>query len=496
MKPGQQPTAVKPEPDLRPPGNRAETNAVHPGKRGLVWAALAAVILLGLAVLLVLPGMVSQSASPGPVSVSEPEPALAEETPRADGQGVEQSKRRAMQAMQDFLQARARLELANAPAWGEPEWSQAVDGADRGNDLFGELEFERAAETFQSSLEILIGLESGKDQRLADALESGWQALQANDSMAAVAFFETAVAIDADNEEALEGLGRARLRPQLLHLMAAGDSARSANELQQAQSAYAEAVGLDGLYEPAATALQQVSEEITDIAFRDAISRALNAMQAQDTQTAESALRQAASLKPDEQVVSDTRYQLAQLKQKIWLAGQRRAAAIAVGDEDWSDAVTIYRNVLKKVPQAAFATQGLELAEDRERTHAQLDHYLTDPARIYSAQPLANAKKLMASVAEPPPEEIRLAEKIQRLKALIVQAETPLPVTLLSDGVTNVLIYRVGRLGAFTSQQLDLTPGTYTVVGTRPGYRDVRHILVVKPGAEPPALDIRCEETV
>ena len=35
-----------------------------------------------------------------------------------------------------------------------------------------------------------------------------------------------------------------------------------------------------------------------------------------------------------------------------------------------------------------------------------------------------------------------------------------------------------------------------TVVGTRPGYRDVRRDLVVTPGGPPPAVNIRCEEPI
>jgi hypothetical protein len=62
--------------------------------------------------------------------------------------------------------------------------------------------------------------------------------------------------------------------------------------------------------------------------------------------------------------------------------------------------------------------------------------------------------------------------------------------------MTSVQIYHVGKLGQFTSQQLELRPGTYTVVGSRPGYRDVRQTLTVKPGAAQATMDIRCEETV
>ena len=73
---------------------------------------------------------------------------------------------------------------------------------------------------------------------------------------------------------------------------------------------------------------------------------------------------------------------------------------------------------------------------------------------------------------------------------------TAMTVTLKSDGLTTVQVYHVGRLGQFISQQLKLYPGTYTVVGSRPGYRDVRQTLTVTPGQQPTDLDIRCEETI
>ena len=165
-------------------------------------------------------------------------------------------------------------------------------------------------------------------------------------------------------------------------------------------------------------------------------------------------------------------------------------------NENWSAAAATYRKVLARLPQAAFARRGLAFAQDRERLNQQLDHYLADPTRIYSPQPRANAEKLITSAGTPPAAEPRLAGKIYSLQNLLTEAQIPLTVTLQSDGMTSVQIYHVGQLGQFTSQQLELRPGTYTVVGSRPGYRDVRQTFTVKPGPSQPVLDIRCEETV
>ena len=89
-----------------------------------------------------------------------------------------------------------------------------------------------------------------------------------------------------------------------------------------------------------------------------------------------------------------------------------------------------------------------------------------------------------------------LARKITALQSLISQASTPVPVQLRSDGETEVAIYHVGKLGRFVQHQLQLLPGTYTVIGSRQGYRDVRKQMTVAPGSASVSQQIVCEERI
>jgi hypothetical protein len=82
------------------------------------------------------------------------------------------------------------------------------------------------------------------------------------------------------------------------------------------------------------------------------------------------------------------------------------------------------------------------------------------------------------------------------LRDWLARAEVPVAVALRSDNQTQVTIFRVGQLGAFEQRSLELTPGSYTVIGTRPGYRDVRREISVVPGTPPPPVEIRCEEKI
>jgi hypothetical protein len=89
-----------------------------------------------------------------------------------------------------------------------------------------------------------------------------------------------------------------------------------------------------------------------------------------------------------------------------------------------------------------------------------------------------------------------LQKQIATLTDWVARADVPVPVAIESDNVTQVTIYRVGDLGAFGQRSLDLVPGSYTLVGTRPGYRDVRRQINVAPGAPLEPIVIRCEDRI
>jgi hypothetical protein len=89
-----------------------------------------------------------------------------------------------------------------------------------------------------------------------------------------------------------------------------------------------------------------------------------------------------------------------------------------------------------------------------------------------------------------------LKQQIATLSEWLARADVPVQIALQSDNITQVTIYRIGTLGTFEQRSLELVPGNYTVVGTRPGYRDVRREINVTPGAALPPVVIRCEDRI
>jgi len=398
--------------------------------------------------------------------------------------------------LQQVLKLQSRLELGNAAVWGEPAWSKAAGQMVSGDRMFGERRFADAAAAYADALDGLQQLDNEQEQIFSAALAAGQSALEVNDTETARVQFELALAVKPGHDLATRSLERAQARTAVLQSMTTGENAESNNDLEGAVVAYGEALQLDVDYRPAQDSLERVAAQLTDTRFRAAMSRVLTAMDNGRLNDAGTALEEAALLKPDEGVVRDARQRLAQARQQSNLSRLRRNAAAMVRKEDWQAATALYKKALKIDAGVGFARDGLVQAEARVQLHAQFDHYLNNPQRLYSAEPVMNARALLSEVGEAPADEPRLAKKIAQLKQLLAAATAPVQIRLTSDGETEVVIYRVARLGRFTERQLELKPGKYTAVGTRPGYRDVRKEFSVLPGQAPPPIDIRCEEPI
>jgi tetratricopeptide (TPR) repeat protein len=470
---------------LQPPaGSVPAENTQGKSLRNAVMA-FALLLATGLGVVLLLPKW-----------VSEAPPHAVNDVPDDSHADVAVVRQQAEQALQQFLRLQAEMKIINATVWGATEWNEAETRVRAGDRLFGERRFSEARQAYTSGIELLETLKSERPERLDSMLQAGWQALSENKADSAIEHFQSALAIEPDHVDALRGQAQAQVRDQVLQLMAVASKAQESAQFDAARDSYQSVLSLDPSYEPASTGLIRVTRMLKEQRFHAAMDRALIALDAARFQEADSALAQAAQLDPQHEALVDARQRLQVKRRQAAVNQLRRQASVQVRGENWETAVNLYNKVLRLDAGTGFARQGLVRAEQRATLNAQFDHYLENPERLYSAEPLANAEQLLDKNQEAPGNEPKLAGKIERLRILVAKARQPLPVELRSDGETEVTVYHVGRLGRFMAHRLELRPGTYTAVGVRSGYRDVRRVFSLKPGSDLATIDIRCEERI
>ena len=469
-------------------------------KAGLRWLAIGVlcVMLLALvAVVYVLPDLVAEREQRAPSApLTEPQRA-PRAAPSEDDRSTARDKREADRLLGLALRAKTELEAEGVAVWGGTDYDAALDRLAAGDAELDAQRYLEAAQEYTQTLSLLEALRAGKAERLAAALAAGEAALDAGDGPTARASFEIALAVEPQNARAQQGMLRARVFEEVSALIASGADDEARDALEDARDRYAEALTLDPRSQDARDALETVTARIRARDFQLAMSAALGALEDGDFNGAQAALTRAESLAPGSPEVADARVRLERARQRARIADHRHRAERLEREEHWREAAEHYAAVLAIDSNAAFARSGEHRSLARERIHEELDAYLAAPARLHAEELRESAHRLIAAVGDlDAASEPLLAEKLARLAEATEIAGTPMRVELESDNLTDVTVYKVGRFGRFERRQIMLTPGTYVVVGTRAGYRDVRVEFTLTAGQDPALVSVRCREKI
>jgi hypothetical protein len=231
-------------------------------------------------------------------------------------------------------------------------------------------------------------------------------------------------------------------------------------------------------------------------AFDAAMTEGLAAVERGAAAEARAAFERAEALRPGTTAVRDGLARADSAQRAEALAGHRQRAEAAERLEDWPTALREYEAALRVEPAVRFAVEGGARASLRAQIASRLDGYLRRPDRLSSEEVAAEAEVALDRASDMTPAGPKLRHQIEELRAQLAAARTPVPVRLLSYERTEVSVLRVGPMGRFREKALELKPGSYVVVGTRRGYRDTRHTLVVPPGQSPEPLVVRCHEVL
>jgi tetratricopeptide (TPR) repeat protein len=483
------------------PGDRSAASAAAPQRpRGTPppWPLVAvSVLLLGLVggVFFVLPSWVEDRESQPAVT---PPPA-AEEAPAAPAlppEEIEALRQQAEALLAQLLSQQALLSERAASVWGGEAWTEYGQLARAGDDAYLADAFQEAVPAYSQALEVGNALLERSGTIIESALRAGAEALAAGNAAVATEQFHLALEIDAANETAQSGLERAENLPEVLAAVRRGQEAERGGEPERAAAAYREALALDAAWQPAGDALQRIERDLRDRRFDDAMSRGFAALAAEDFESAHEHFNAALAIRPGAAEALDGELQAEQGRRLAQIALLEARALAFERRELWAQAIDLYERALETDTTLRFAQDGLKRARERVDLDSKMNHLLANPNLLFDDRVLEDSHGLLAGAREVESPGPRLEEQIQELGRLVTLASTPVSVELRSDEMTEVTLYRVGNLGSFAATTLELRPGTYTAVGSRNGYRDVRETFSIIPGRPLEPIRVQCVEPI
>ena len=406
----------------------------------------------------------------------------------------------ARELLQKILKLQAGLENEGVKVWGvdmlDTSYSQAITSLAEADAYLADKFFDKALNGYRETIVKFEQLAASRPERFRLAMHAGDEALTNLEGELAKKHYKLALAADSANSEALVGLQRAEDLPQVLDYIAQGKLYESEGNLDLARQMYNNAALLDNAFQPALDHLRDVDELILNRDFKRYMSDAISALNNDDIEQAKRALGIVKNLRPDSGGVRDLEQQVEKMALRIELKRQGLLALQFEQTEEWEMAVKVYSSVLKMDANAGFAQQGKLRAKRYLALNREVQDYLLNPDNLRAPEHMVHAREIykMAVVESDIGPKFRdNTEKLHNLIELYIQ---PVSIVIQSDDLTDITIYRVGKLGHFLEHRLELPPGSYKALGVRSGYRDVSLKFTVPAAGEEIKLTLFCKEEI
>ena len=469
-------------------------------QRLVVGALIAAAVLAAVTVAFYwLPGRLNEqrraaaeaaaAANATPVVTAPALPALSPEEAAA-------LKAQAEDLLAGLLTLQDQLTRLHVDAWANEDWLHYRELSDTADNAFLAVDFRSAVAGYTEATAFGNALAKRAAGAVESSLAAGDAALAAGNSELAIEQYDIVLAIEPTHAAALAARARAERVPAVLALLQRAESERVRGELDAALATYREALAIDPKWQAASVGAAEITRSLRDAEFERVLSAGFGALTDEDFGTAQERFTAALAMRPSSREAQDG---LAQAEEGTKLDRLKLSEARALAFERrelWDQAIALYRSVLESDRTLVFAQTGLERASARAGLNAKLSNLLNNPALLFGDGVLADARNLVEEAAGQTDKGPRLTGQIDELTRLIEVASTPIAVRVTSDQLTTVTLYRIGALGTFADRNVELRPGTYTIVGSRDGYRDVRQTFTVRPGRNLPPINVVCVEPI
>ncbi|HVS78096.1 MAG TPA: protein kinase, partial [Steroidobacteraceae bacterium] len=500
-----------------PGGGRARPAASYGGRRPRRWPYLVSGLLCGaalicgataaalfwlprqdLARLQSLLASAASIASPRPAMPAAPaaapdrmaaQPAsLPAPKPQADPAAIAQLR----SARAAFDKRAASLQARGAPVWDGAEFSAARMQAAESSGAAAAGGVALAVQHLEKAQQLLDNVARKAPQALAAQLKAGDAALAAGHRDVADQAYALARRIDPNSKRAVDGARRSRLLSGVLPLLKDAQKAESARNYSRAAQDFSQALALDPGNAAAKAGLARANAAFGDDNYARAVGAGFAALGAGRLQEAQADFQQALGFRSRGAEAIEGLQRVSAALRAGRIAALRQRAASLEAQEHWRQAIAVYDDALREEPSLAFAKRGKARDEARAELSESLQRIIDHPDRLAFPSTRDEAVTLLQEAREQTPAGPVLQSLVERLDQLLPQLDRPVLLNLVSDNATQVTIPSIGVFGAFGRREIRLKPGTYTVIGTRDGYRAVHQEFTVEPGQQSVTINVSC----
>ena len=389
----------------------------------------------------------------------------------------------------DFLQKKG------VEKWGGQVYQDIKNNYKEGDSLYLNGRYELAQKKYIDTLNALNSLSEQMNEILMLNLNAGKEALKNDNFNDAIMFFDITVSISPDNIEYSDFYKRALNLEELIDLTSEGIVLEGKMDLNLARKRYIAAQELDPENELVRELLENIESKITRNKFEISMSEGFAALTNYDFQSARALFESAKEIDTNSIEPLDAMIQLEEKEKDVSILFLEAESKGHEDIEQWGLAIDTYQKLIEIDGDLQFAKIGLMRSKRRQQFSEEMQKYIDDYDSLSDSVIMKRSTKLLLEAVKLD-DKPRLRGQIAELKRLLKRANTPIKITIISDNITKVRIFRVSELEVFNVKQFSLRPGNYIAIGIRDGYRDVREEFRVTPEIPISVVTVICEEKV
>jgi len=216
---------------------------------------------------------------------------------------------------------------------------------------------------------------------------------------------------------------------------------------------------------------KELAKLIKDKSFSSFIAKAQKAMELEDIKKAKENIIAAKKADPERSELSNIEKKLDNLEKRIRLDSAIENAKSAADEDDWATAKKFLELALKDAPDNNEILNTLKTSNQIIKFKALFSIYIKDPYKLANEK---NIEEMQIAIEQT--RDISLLSKTLEQKRQVVtenlaKMNNKIPVDVISDQKTYVLVRGVGKVGTIEKKTIQLRPGNYIFEGQREGFK-------------------------
>ena len=250
----------------------------------------------------------------------------------------------------------------------------------------------------------------------------------------------------------------------------------------------------------------EIKNKTIDKDFNNRINETLINIEKHQYNLAKKNLDVANKLKENDPIIKELAQRIETGSQQVKLNRLIKKSQYEEENENWANAINYYNKILAIDSNMSSVLVKKQRSLIYQNINLNLNKVLNKPERLQNDKVFEGSKILLKSVKTemnekkdllyPMQKTPKLNSKIIKVEFIINQASIPITVNIVSDNLTEIVIYKVGRFGKLIEKKLELRSGSYTIVGSRAGYRDYRKIIKIDPKSPSIVVRVECREAI